>query len=33
MLHTKFHEIGLPVREKFFEGLLSYRGVVAIFVM
>ena len=30
MLHTKFHEISLPVLEKkIFEGFLPYMGVVA----
>ena len=33
MLHTKFLEIGPPVPEKLFEGLLPYMGVVAILVM
>ena len=34
MLHTKFHENGLPVLEKkIFERLLPYMGVAAILVM
>ena len=34
MLHTKFHEISLPVLEKkTFEGFLPYMGMAAILVM
>ena len=33
MLHTKFHEIGLPVPEKIFKGFLQYMGRAAILVM
>ena len=32
MLHTKFLEIGLPVPEKIFKGLLPYMGMAAILV-